>query len=151
MAADSTCVAFDCLMCGRCCEGSGGIILSAKDLERICAHMGLSAKDFSERYAEQKRGKLGIKAGSDGFCVFFKKDRGCTVHQGRPDICRAWPYFKGNLTDPVSLEMAREDCPGINRKISFAGFREQGLNYLREHQLLHDGEPDAPNALNIKE
>lgn len=138
-------------MCGRCCEGSGGIILTASDLRRICAHLGLSAEEFTARYAETKRGKLGIKAGPDGYCVFFKLGRGCSVHPGRPDICRAWPYFRGNLTDPVSLEMAREDCPGINPEAAFEEFRQQGLTYLEEHQLLHTGDSSAPNALNIEE
>ena len=143
--------AFECKMCGRCCEGRGGIVLTARDLERISAHLGLSLAEFRAAYAERRGHKLVIRSGEDNFCVFFAQGKGCTVHQGRPDICRAWPFFKGNLVDGVSLEMAAADCPGINFKAGFAEFRRQGLEYLEANGLIAD-EDDvfAANALKIK-
>lgn len=33
---------FDCQMCGQCCEGEGGIVLSPKDLKRL--YEGLNSK-----------------------------------------------------------------------------------------------------------
>lgn len=141
--------AFACRMCGHCCEGQGGIILSSFDLARIADHVGMGIAEFADFYAEERNGKLVVCTGQDGFCVFFRQGQGCEVHGGRPDICRAWPFFRGNLTDPVSLRMAREDCPGIT-DVSFEEFRRQGLAYLREHSLLaDDDDTSAANALKI--
>lgn len=142
--------AFECKMCGHCCEGRGGIVLSAHDLSRIAGHMGLPEAEFCARYAEERGGKLVIRSGADNFCVFFSEGKGCTVHAGRPDICRAWPFFKGNLVDEISLEMASVDCPGINLQVGFEGFRQAGLKYLEENGLVADsGDKSAANALKI--
>lgn len=142
---------FECKMCGHCCEGEGGIVLSADDLARIADYMQMSPKKFSELYAEPRGGKLVIRTGADGFCIFFVEGKGCSVHPGRPNICRAWPFFKGNLTDAVSLEMASLDCPGINMQAGFEEFSRQGLEYLRENDLIADeNATDAANALKIK-
>ena len=32
---------FDCQMCGQCCEGEGGIVLSPKDLKRLYEGLNL--------------------------------------------------------------------------------------------------------------
>lgn len=142
---------FTCRMCGRCCEGRGGIVLSSKDLARIAGHLALSPVDFCDRYAEPRGGKLTIRSGDDGCCVFFKAGEGCTVHTGRPDVCRAWPFFRGNLVDEISLRMAAADCPGINTEAGFAEFCRQGLEYLAWHGLVADeDDPRAANTLKLK-
>ncbi len=138
---------FECRMCGSCCEGKGGIIVSPKDLERICAFLQMDAASFTERYGVMHNGKLKIRTGDDGCCIFFAQGRGCTVHEGKPDICRAWPFFRGNLVDPESLHMAKEFCPGIAPDVSHAAFAAEGRRYLREHDLCaHDATCEA-NAL----
>lgn len=142
---------FECQMCGHCCEGRGGIVLAAKDLERLALHLGLPVAEFCRSHAEPRGGKLVVRSGADGFCVFFLAGTGCAVHPARPDVCRAWPFFRGNLEDPVSLELAASDCPGIRLEAGFAEFRRQGLDYLRENGLIAD--PDdagAANALKIR-
>lgn len=140
-------VAFDCRMCGHCCEGKGGIILTPKDQARLAAHLHMPVNEMLDRYAElQDGGKFGIITGDDNFCVFFKDGKGCTVHPGRPDVCRAWPFFRGNIVDAVAWEMVQEDCPGINPDVSHEEFARQGREYLRAEDLLHE-EDNAPNAL----
>lgn len=139
--------AFECRMCGHCCEGSGGIILTAKDQTRLAAYLEIRVEDLLNRYAEvQDGGKYGIITGDDNYCVFFRQGKGCTVHPGRPDVCRAWPFFRGNLVDAVAWEMVQEDCPGINADVPHAEFARQGREYLTELDLLHE-EENAPRAL----
>lgn len=141
---------FTCTMCGRCCEGRGGIVLSVKDLTRLSGHLEISPAEFSDYYGEPRGGKLVIRSGADGYCVFYRAGEGCSVHAGRPDICRAWPFFKGNLLDGVSLQMAASDCPGINLEVGAEEFARQGLEYLREHGLVADDDDEsAANALKI--
>ncbi|MBQ2760694.1 MAG: YkgJ family cysteine cluster protein [Mailhella sp.] len=130
---------FACQRCGKCCEGRGGIVVGPRDLTRLSVHFGLSGEEVLARYAEMMGGKPTLKVGDDGFCMFFKEGRGCTIHPARPSVCRAWPFFRGNLIDEVSFEMAREDCPGIRREASHAQFAHEGFRYLEDYKLrCHD-------------
>ncbi|MBQ8664480.1 MAG: YkgJ family cysteine cluster protein [Mailhella sp.] len=128
-------VTFSCQRCGKCCEGRGGIIVGPRDLPRLCAHFGLPAEEVLARYTEVMGGKPTLKCGEDGFCMFFKAGFGCGIHPARPSVCRAWPFFRGNLVDRVSFEMAREDCPGISREASHAQFAHEGFCYLEDYKL----------------
>ena len=139
--------AFECRRCGHCCRGTGGIVLAAKDRARLAAHLGMTLDAFTTAFTARKDGKFHLRARKDGFCVFF--DAGCAVHPARPDICRAWPYFRGNLLDAASREMSQEYCPGINPGVSHAQFVRQGLLSLRAQGVRTEDDPEAPNALRL--
>ena len=126
---------FSCRRCGKCCEGRGGIVVSPRDLPRLCMFFGLPAETVLKRYTEVMRGQPVIRCGSDGYCMFFEKGRGCSIHPARPAVCRAWPFFRGNLVDAISFAMARQDCPGISKTCSHADFAEEGYRYLCEYKL----------------
>jgi len=143
--------AFSCQRCGHCCQGSGGIVLTARDRERLARHLGLGVEAMLASCAESSGGKVRLRAGADGFCVFFVQGQGCGVHPGRPDICRAWPYFRGNLVDASSWEMIQTDCPGVNRAAGHRAFVSEGAAYLRKHGLVHEPGPEAPHALVLGE
>lgn len=128
--------AFDCKMCGHCCLGEGGIVVSPKDLVRIAAHMNMTPQAFAAEHGVYKGGKLFIRAGADGYCIFFEEGKGCGVHVAKPDICRAWPFFRGNVVDAESLELAKEYCPGIRSDVPHAEFARQGRAYLKENGLI---------------
>lgn len=138
---------FNCQRCGHCCQGEGGIIMTARDRERLARHLGLDVPAMLARCAESAGGKVRLRAGDDGYCIFFKHGEGCGVHQGRPDICRAWPYFRGNLVDASSWEMIQSDCPGVNAAAGHALFVSEGLDYLYEHGLVHEPGAESPHAL----
>jgi Fe-S-cluster containining protein len=140
---------FDCLMCGVCCEGRGGIVVSDKDLERLCRHLALGPEAFEREWGERRGGKLHVRAGEDGYCVFFVKGRGCRVHEAKPDICRAWPFFRGNLLDEESFALAKADCPGISRHCGHESFAREGLGYLLREGLAGGGGEDEAAALRL--
>ena len=127
---------FACTMCGQCCEGEGGIILGPRDLERISRGLELAPEQFLEQYGVMRNGKWQIRTGDDGKCVFFREEAGCSVHPVRPDVCRAWPFFRGNMIDSESLYMAREYCPGIRSDATFEEFVAEGRAYLKENGLV---------------
>lgn len=129
-------ISFSCKRCGDCCHGKGGIILGKKDLKRLCAYFQLDVEEFLDKYTENHHEKACLTVGEDGYCSFFKKDVGCGIHDVRPDVCRAWPYFRGNLIDEVSFEMAKLDCHGINKNILHIEFAQKGFLYLKENGLL---------------
>ena len=139
--------AFDCHMCGHCCEGKGGIVVSPSDLQRLCDFLRMPADAVIAAYGEQAGDKLKIRCGEDGYCIFFRQGKGCIVHEGKPSICKAWPFFRGNIEDPESLALAKDFCPGINPDISHEDFAREGMAYLeKEHLLASDTRTEA-NAL----
>ena len=95
-------------------------------------------------------GKLKIRCGNDGYCVFFRQGSGCGVHEGKPAICRAWPFFRGNIEDSGSLAMAKEFCPGIETDAQHADFAREGRDYLRENGLIASDASCEANALILK-
>lgn len=142
---------FDCRRCGHCCHGSGGIVLRPRDTRRLAAHHTLDAATFLARYAEVKSGRNRLRVRDDGYCIFFDSGLpGCGVHPARPDVCRAWPFFAGNLYDAGSFVMAAEDCRGIDTAPGHEAFKRAGIAYLRGHDLItpENGE-DMPGALRI--
>ena len=137
--------AFSCRMCGHCCEGVGGIVLTDKDQRRLAAHLSLTVAELLERHAELRGGKHQLLCGENGYCVFY--DQGCGVHVARPDVCRAWPFFRGNLVDETSWEMVQEYCPGVNPHVQHAEFVRQGGEYLVREGLCCKCSDESPNAL----
>jgi len=140
-----TILAFKCKMCGHCCLGEGGIILTSKDQIRLAEHLGISVDELIKKYTHVRNDKLHLVTKKDGYCVFFEE--GCGIHPGRPDICRAWPFFRGNLVDEISWQMIQDYCPGVNPDASHKEFVEQGRRYLREEELLRYDPDTSPNAL----
>ncbi|MFW5733611.1 MAG: YkgJ family cysteine cluster protein [Oceanidesulfovibrio sp.] len=139
---------FSCTMCGHCCEGEGGIVLSGKDTVRLAEHLGMSVQTFLAEYSMEQGSKRHLVSNGHGACVFYKHGAGCSVHPARPDVCRAWPFFRGNLMDASSLAMAKEDCKGIREDVSHQEFRRSGIAYLRENDLASEA-ADAGNALHL--
>ena len=139
--------AFDCRMCGHCCEGKGGIVVSSSDLQRLCDFLRMPADAVIAAYGEQAGDKLKIRCGEDGYCIFFRQGKGCIVHEGKPSICKAWPFFRGNIEDPESLALAKDFCPGINPDISHEDFAREGMAYLEKERLLASDTRTEANAL----
>ncbi|HDQ40441.1 MAG TPA: YkgJ family cysteine cluster protein [Desulfonatronum sp.] len=137
--------AFVCRQCGDCCRGQGGIVVTGTDIDRLCAYLKIPRETFAHRYLEQVDGKTRVRTVND-WCVFF--NTGCSVHPAKPTVCRAWPFFRGNMLDELSWQMAQDACPGINPKAGHAAFVRQGLLHLRDLDL--DGmSENGPNALNL--
>lgn len=136
---------FTCQQCGQCCYGAGGIVLAPSDVDRLAGHLGLDPEEFIRKYAEQVGGKMRLQVGEDSYCVFFRQ--GCRVHEAKPDVCRAWPFFRGNIEDPDSLEMAKEYCPGIHPDASFEAFAAAGRAFLQREGLVRTNAGTDAHAL----
>lgn len=145
MAQDDN--AFECRMCGQCCQGEGGIVLGRLDVQRLCDALSLDRDKFLAKYTVRHNNKTLLKS-QNGSCIFFSQDKGCQVHSHKPDICRAWPFFQGNLRDEQSWLLAQDYCPGLNPDVEHRKFVCQGLEYLQKNDLIHSShDPEAPAAL----
>jgi Fe-S-cluster containining protein len=139
--------AFDCRRCGECCQGKGGIVIGPGDILRLRGPLHLGEERFIALYGYRQDGKIKLRTGPDNYCIFFLPGTGCSVHRDRPDICRAWPLFRGNMIDAGSLAMAKEFCPGINPMIGHHAFVRAGLLYLKEYRLNASDPEQEANAL----
>lgn len=86
---------FDCQMCGQCCEGEGGIVLSPKDLKRLYEGLNLEKQAFLDAYGVFRNGKWQVRTGEDGNCIFFRAGQSCTVHAIKPDVWPGMAVFPG--------------------------------------------------------
>lgn len=121
-------------------------MLGLRDVSRLSRHFGVAEETFLSLYAERHNGKNTVRTGPDGNCLFFRTNFGCSVHKDKPEICRAWPFFRGNLVDPVSLAMAKDFCPGIRRDVTYTEFVLEGRRYLQQYGLNNTSDNEA-NAL----
>lgn len=139
---------FSCKMCGQCCEGKGGIVLSLADQQRLCDALKIDRQALLNGYTHVRNGKVHLRAGADGRCLFFQAGEGCIVHDRKPDVCRAWPFFRGNMVDEASLFLAKAYCPGIRPRVTHADFVAAGLRYLEGSNLVvgDDGDPAREGA-----
>jgi Fe-S-cluster containining protein len=125
-------------------------VVSPADLTRLCQHFQMTDEAFLRAYTLPRGGKTVLGTSPDGCCVFFSAQHGCGAHEARPDVCRAWPYFRGNLVDEISFNMARKDCPGISRTASHSDFAWTGYRYLCEHGLVAADKSCEGQALIIR-
>ncbi len=132
---------FRCKMCGQCCFGLGGIPVDSKELSKIAKFLQLEEKELIEKFLKKGKRYFYIKE-RDGACIFFdKKEKKCKIHPVKPDICKAWPFLRGNMIDEISFNMAKTYCPGINPEITFEEFVEEGKKYLTKEGLLKPVKP----------
>ena len=114
--------AFECKQCGECCYGEGGIFVDPDEIKKQARFLGLEMDAYISKYCEKRKRGYYITVGDDGNCIFFKKGKGCIIHQVKPSICSLWPFFPANVRDEESWEMAKEACPGIIPESSFEDF-----------------------------
>ena len=98
---------FSCRMCGECCHNREDILLSSYDVFRLSQYLKLQPLEFVGKYCDKyigrdsklpiisllfkKRESLGQEYTA---CPFLKHRDGflrCTVHQGKPFVCAAYP------------------------------------------------------------
>ncbi|MBW1709387.1 MAG: YkgJ family cysteine cluster protein [Deltaproteobacteria bacterium] len=133
---------FNCQRCGKCCQGEGGIHINPPDAEAIGKVLGLSADQFIERFTEPKGNLLSLKTGPDGYCLMYDLEiRGCRIHEVKPVMCRAWPFYSAPLKHREEFEIVKNNCPGIVRDGSWEVF----VAYYQAHK---DSLPSPPDIFN---
>lgn len=112
---------FECLGCGNCCAGpdEGYIWIARPEAELIARFLESPPGRFRKQYCKQLFNRTSlIEHAVTKDCVFLKKTakgRGCKIYPVRPNQCRTWPFWTGNLRSPDAWNFAGMKCPGINR------------------------------------
>jgi len=82
-----------CTRCGACCRWPGYVRVTAAEIDRIAAHLGMSSVRFIREFTvltDDRRG-LSLTERPDGPCVFLEGDRVCRIYSVRPEQCRDFP------------------------------------------------------------
>lgn len=125
---------FVCQMCGDCCRGFGGTYVTPADIRAIAAFIRVPAETFVENYCRMSGGRPVLAQKEDGYCMFWEKDRMCTIHPVKPRMCRAWPFIPGVLKDPKNWEIMSGVCPGIRTE-----FPADVVERCVREKLIQDG------------
>lgn len=88
---------FRCRQCGKCCKNREDILLNPYDLHRACSVLGVSHKEFIQKYCEVYVGEssrfpcvLLKPVGPEKACPLLKGNK-CSVHKGKPTVCALFP------------------------------------------------------------
>src|ERR1019366_2088164 len=102
-------VKYECTMCGKCCratkETKDNLVLSlSREESRVIAkRIGVSQRDFLQKYTEQFETELALrwKLLPDGTyaCHFLNTETNqCTIYDIAPYQCRSWPFWADAFT-----------------------------------------------------
>ena len=130
---------YTCGQCGNCCRDKD-FIVTPFDVARIAEAIGATPSQVLTRYVDPSRPAL--RTTSEGWCVFFKTGEGCTIHAGRPAVCRLYPLGR-TVTKSGGVEFEEADPhPETKGRYARAGvvadyLRDQGMGpYLEALSLL---------------
>lgn len=105
---------FRCRECGECCHNRDAeerqIVLTAYDIFRIARHLGITAKEVTEKYGvpfehpQTNVMHIRLKAKIHrGACAFLKNGR-CSIHEAKPGVCAVFPMGRAtNIRDNETL------------------------------------------------
>jgi Fe-S-cluster containining protein len=107
---------FECTRCGNCCTGEPGYVwLNKKEIATLARVVELPKDDFLAAYTKMAPRGVTLREKSNGDCIFFDRQRGCTIYQNRPRQCRTWPFWESNVESSQSWESMRHGCPGAGQ------------------------------------
>lgn len=86
---------YTCNGCGRCCRGKE-IRVGPYEVARLADYLGLSTEQVLARYVRDNGATL--RTTPDGACIFLS-GRSCSVHGGRPLVCRMYPLGSVSSSD----------------------------------------------------
>jgi Fe-S-cluster containining protein len=108
---------FECTQCGQCCKNHGQytfVNLSERDLERIPKFLGLSRRDFLDRFCTVTPGYFPSLKFDELACPFLDEKNRCRIYPVRPKQCETWPFWTENLVPAVWSGEVKDCCPGID-------------------------------------
>lgn len=108
---------FECQLCGDCCKGFGGTYVTEQDIKEICKYIDSDKEKFKSTYCDPSGSRFVLTRGKDGCCIFFEKEKQCTIHPVKPYMCRAWPFIKTILKNPENWNIMANSCPGMKKDI----------------------------------
>ena len=107
---------FRCTRCGNCCTGEPGYVwVEPDEMAEIARFLGEDSVQFERLYTRQAGKRRSLREKANGDCVFFERDKGCTIYPVRPRQCRTWPFWESNVETPEAWQETGKKCPGAGQ------------------------------------
>lgn len=107
---------FECTRCGHCCTGEPGFVwVNDTEIRRIAEYRGEPLDEFTQLHTRPTFRGRSLREKANGDCVFWDREKGCTIYPVRPIQCRTWPFWDSNLRTPEEWQQTHEKCPGIGQ------------------------------------
>lgn len=106
--ARTTPFSYRCQACSRCCRNKG-IRINPYEVARLAEVLATTTTEVLARWTTEG-GSL-LSARDDGTCVFLGQG-GCTVHAGRPLVCRLYPLGRSRDADGTERFAELEPASG---------------------------------------
>jgi Fe-S-cluster containining protein len=107
---------FTCTLCGDCCTGEPGYVwVDDDDLTAIADFLGERVERIEALYTRKERRGRTLREKANGDCVFYDRQRGCTIYAVRPPQCRTWPFWESNVATPEAWQKTCDVCPGSGK------------------------------------
>jgi len=104
---------FECTRCGKCCTGEPGFVwVDDAELRAIADQLGEPVDQVRAFYTRQAFRGPTLREKANGDCVFYDREKGCTIYAIRPRQCRTWPFWESTLASPEDWEYTQKSCPG---------------------------------------
>jgi len=134
-------------MCGHCCEGRGGIVVSPADLTRLAAHMQQPPQQVAEGYCERIGGKLKIRCGDDGYCIFFIRAAAAAYTRANRPSAGPGLFFAAISKTRRALPWPKNFAPVSNLTPHMRNLRVRGANTCVKTACLLPMLPAKPTLL----
>lgn len=108
---------FECTQCGNCCTGAPGYVwVTDEEIRAIADYLDKPVGEVRLLHTRPARGRVSLNEYLNGDCIYFDpQGRGCTIYPVRPQQCRTWPFWPGNVESPGDWAQTGRTCPGIGR------------------------------------
>ena len=104
---------FTCTQCGDCCTGEPGFVwVTDEEIAALAKHLGEAVEVVRNVYTREAGKSRSLREKSNGDCIFYDRQVGCTVYAVRPEQCRTWPFWESNVRTPEAWEATCSVCPG---------------------------------------
>ncbi len=107
---------FRCTRCGNCCTGTPGYVwVNDAELAAIADFRGELVEEVTGLHTRLAKQGRTLREKDNGDCVFYDRERGCTIYPVRPRQCRTWPFWESNVATPEAWQRTCEVCPGSGK------------------------------------
>lgn len=109
-------LAFQCTRCGNCCTGAPGHVwVTEEEIQDIAAFRGEAPAETNGLYTRVVSARRSLRERSNGDCIFWDRNAGCTIYPVRPRQCRTWPFWNSNVASQEAWQEVRQVCPGAGQ------------------------------------
>ncbi len=107
---------FRCTRCGNCCTGAPGYVwVNDEELSAIADFRGETVEEVTDLHTRLTKRGRSLREKDNGDCVFYDRERGCTIYPVRPRQCRTWPFWESNVASPEAWQRTCAVCPGSGK------------------------------------